>query len=217
MLRDEEQQQQAPHPESGPPADAAREGEGGARRRRRRGGRGRGDRGPRENFAAEGSAADAIESNAAELESARAPVHESVDAEVRHERPRHEPREAEREQQAPQHEPVTPAFTQPAPMPAFAPAPAAFRAVSEHDEAADVSQPHRPNRKRHHGADAPAQPELQMVETSFNAPAAAPVEEELPHRTKPRRRRSQATDSEPLKLVETQPGTQQNQDGVPTP
>jgi hypothetical protein len=89
--------------------------------------------------------------------------------------------------------------------------------VSQHDEAAEESQAHRPNRKRHHVTDAPAQAELQMVETSFSAPVEPPAEEELPHRTKPRRRRSQAMDNEPLKLVETQPGDQQSQDGAPTP
>ena len=111
---------------------------------------------------------------------------------------------------------MTPAFTQPAPVPALAPAAAPFRAVSQHDEAADESQAHRPNRRRHHVADVPP-PELQLVETSFSAPVAPPAEEELPHRTKPRRRRSQVMDSEPLKLVETQPGDQQNQDGAQTP
>ena len=114
---------------------------------------------------------------------------------------------------------MTPAFTQSPSMPPLAPAPVAFHSVSEHDEAADQSQAHRPQRKRQHDAEesAPAQPELQMVETSIPAPDAAPVEDDLPRRTKPRRRRSQAVEAEPLKLVETQPGTQENQDGAPTP
>jgi ribonuclease E len=221
LLREDEQQEQAPRLESGPAADAPREGEG-ARRRRRRGGRGRGDRGPRENFATEGSPNDAIESGAAELESARAPVHESVEAEVRHASPHHEAREVEHEQHAPRHEPVTPSFTQSAPTPTPTPAPmlappAAFRSVSEHDEVVEESQSHRPNRKRHASDDAPAPQELQLVETSSGAPAAAPVEDDLPQRTKPRRRRAQAMDAEPLKLVETQPGTQPGQDGAQTP
>jgi hypothetical protein len=95
--------------------------------------------------------------------------------------------------------------------------PAAFRAVSEHDEAGGESQSHRPNRKRHASDDVPAPQELQLVETSSSAPVAAPVEDDPPHRTKPRRRRSQLADAEPLKLVETQPGTQPGQDGAQTP
>jgi len=221
LLREDEQQEQVPRLESGPAADAPREGEG-ARRRRRRGGRGRGDRGARENFATEGSPADAIESRAAELESARAPVQENVEAQVRHASPHYEAREAEHEQQAPRHEPVTPSFTQSAPTPTPTPTPmlappAAFRSVSEHDEVVEDSQSHRPNRKRHASDDAPAPQELQLVETSSSAPVAAPVEDDLPHRTKPRRRRAQAMDAEPLKLVETQPGTQPGQDGAQTP
>ncbi|MBC8022386.1 MAG: hypothetical protein H7Y14_04665, partial [Burkholderiales bacterium] len=52
------------------------------------------------------------------------------------------------------------------------------------------------------------------VETQAEVPGAA-AEDDLPRRTKPRRRRSQAADNEPLKLVETQPGTAP-QDGAPT-
>ncbi len=99
----------------------------------------------------------------------------------------------------------------------MSPPPAAFRSVSEHDDVGDESQSHRPNRKRHVNDDAPAPNELQMVETSSSAPVAAPVEDDVPHRTKPRRRRAQAADAEPLKLVETQPGTQPGQDGAQTP
>ena len=51
------------------------------------------------------------------------------------------------------------------------------------------------------GTQAPAQ--LQLVETSRPAEPVA-VDEELPHRTKPRRRRGASAESEPLILVETQ-------------
>ena len=100
---------------------------------------------------------------------------------------------------------------------AFAPAaaPVAFREVSQHDEAADESQGHRPQRKRRQGTQQSEQQELQLVETQGDAVAPPPVEDELPRRTKPRRRRSQAAVNEPLQIVETQPGTQQ--DNAPTP
>ena len=98
-------------------------------------------------------------------------------------------------------------------------APVAFKAVSEHDETVEASEPHRPNRKRRHEGEVRTeqQPELQLVETQLDAPVATPAEDDLPRRTKPRRRRAQAADNEPLKLVETQPGTRQGQDGAPTP
>jgi len=54
------------------------------------------------------------------------------------------------------------------------------------------------------------------VETQSNAPVEMPAEDELPRRTKPRRRRAQETIEEPLKLVETQPGSPP-QDGAATP
>jgi hypothetical protein len=55
---------------------------------------------------------------------------------------------------------------------------------------------------------------LQLVETQVEA-VPVPIEEELPRRTKPRRRRSSEVPSEPLKLVETQPGAEQRADGQP--
>jgi ribonuclease E len=200
-----------------PGAEGAREGEGQGRRRRRRGGRGgernRGERGPRESFGAEASPADAIESHAPQLEEARAPAarHEPVDESHDHAPAVHEHVEARSE----------PAQQQPQPIAAaFAPhAPVAFRSVSQHDEAEGESGSHRPQRKRRHGgeghADEPQQ--LQLVETQHDAPTAPPVEDDEPQRrTKPRRRRAQVADDEPLKLVETHPGTQPPQDGAPT-
>ena len=224
MLRDEEQQQ-APHGESHPEgAEGAREGEGQGRRRRRRGGRNRGergDRGPREQFGNEASPADAIESRAAELEEARAPQHEAVDTPShQHTHARHEARDEQHDREAVRHEPVAPTMAQAPAAPTFQPmaAPVAFREVSQHDEDSAESQSHRPQRKRRHGSEhAEQQQELQLVETQSNAPASMPADEDdLPRRTKPRRRRAQATIEEPLKLVETQPGTQP-QDGAPTP
>lgn len=91
-----------------------------------------------------------------------------------------------------------------APVPAaFAPAPAAFHEVSQHEE----GEAHRPTRKRRHeaagtGAE-PAAP-LELIETqSEKAQAAAFVEDELPRRTKPRRRRHVDVETGPLQLVET--------------
>jgi hypothetical protein len=95
--------------------------------------------------------------------------------------------------------------------------PAAFHAVSEHDAVAGSdSEPHRPVRRRRHGAETEAsvgEAQLQMVETQ--APTTAPViEDELPRRTKPRRRRGGSTQEEPLQMVETQPGAE-TRDGTP--
>jgi len=124
------------------------------------------------------------------------------------------------EQSAPTHEPVTPAQSQASAASTFAPAqaPVAFREVSQHDEASEENAPHRPNRKRRHaGEGQPAQPaELQMVETQGEAAIVPPADDELPRRTKPRRRRAQAVANEPLQIVETQPGSQ-TQDSAPTP
>jgi hypothetical protein len=110
------------------------------------------------------------------------------------------------------HEPVVQA---PPPIPAVAPAPpAAFHAVSEHDTVADESAAHKPVRRRHHEPATPAaEAPLQLVETQ--APAASiEVEDDLPRRTRPRRRRGGAVQDEPLQLVETQgPGA----DGTPAP
>jgi len=91
-------------------------------------------------------------------------------------------------------------------------APVAFKAVIQHDDAED-NEAHRPQRKRRHASDEPnqAQP-LQLVETQVEA-APIVVEDELPRRTKPRRRRSGSEEAEPLKLVETQPSAE----SPPTP
>ena len=99
--------------------------------------------------------------------------------------------------------------------PAVPPAPpAAFHEVSEHDAVA--AEAHRPVRKRRH-ADAEPQAEvpLQMVETQAET-APMPIEDELPRRTKPRRRRSVAAENVPLQMVETQASTDQPGE-TPTP
>jgi hypothetical protein len=107
--------------------------------------------------------------------------------------------------------PTEPAETiaPPPPKPAIAPVPiAAFHAVSQHDEAADEA--HRPVRRRSRTAGesgASQEPALQLVETQAAA-IDAPLEDALPRRTKPRRRRNSDAASEPLKLVETQPGAE---------
>ena len=96
------------------------------------------------------------------------------------------------------------------PRPAAAPAPLAptvvFHAVSEHDAVGEEA--HRPVRRRRHGQEEgeAATPSLQMVETQVEAPAPVALEDDLPRRTRPRKRRGGEVPSEPLKLVETQPG-----------
>jgi ribonuclease E len=190
---------QAPRLESHPVQEARPEGEGGGRRRRRRGGRGgeRGERAPRDGQSIEAaSPADAIESHAAEIESARAEVPADVV-------PVHEPRH-EAKPTPPLHEPVA----------APSHEPVAFRAVSEHDQVEVVEESHRPNRKRRHSeSQASDQPSLQMVETSGPAQATQ-VEDEAPKRTKPRRRRGGSAQSEPLQMVETHP-EEPRQDNTP--
>lgn len=211
-------------PMEGTPA-LAENGEG-PRRRRRRGGRGgergerpdRGERPPRDSFAADASPADAIEAQAARLESAREPSHEAPP-----QRERSPERATERsEYAAPVHEPVS-ERTEPEPPVhepklAYSSAPPArtFQAVSEHDDAAE-SDAHRPNRKRRHEADASSQAQaLQLVETQAEAQPIA-LDDDLPRRTKPRRKRSGPVVAEPLKLVETQPGTEVRPEGSSTP
>jgi hypothetical protein len=88
----------------------------------------------------------------------------------------------------------------------FSPPPATYQLVSQHDDG-EASHP-RPVRRRRHAEvpSAPAEP-LQLVETE---PAKVQVQpafvDELPRRTKPRRRREVVIDNAPLQLVETQPG-----------
>ena len=87
------------------------------------------------------------------------------------------------------------------------PAPVAFHAVSEHDTLPDA-EAHRPQRKRRHASGSEgAEASLQLVETQSEAPAAS-VEDELPRRTKPRRRRGGTAANEPLQLVETEGPTE---------
>ncbi len=191
---------QAPRLESHPVPEAghAENGEGGGRRRRRRGGRGgdRGDRPPRDN------AQGAVPAAATEEFRASAPGRKEMpyDEPVVETAPRVEHVEAP----APQPERIV------API-----APAAFHVVSEHDQV--ESEPaHRPNRRRHQVApDAAQVQELQLVETQAAAPAVSGIDEDLPRRTKPRRRRGGAAPAEPLQMVETQgDSTSQAGDGT---
>jgi hypothetical protein len=99
--------------------------------------------------------------------------------------------------------------------PTIAPVPmAAFKPVSQHDEMAEEA--HKPVRRRRNpdGSSHSEEPPLQLVETQAEA-IAVPADDELPRRTKPRRRRGGDAPSEPLKLVETQPGAEQRTDGQP--
>lgn len=79
--------------------------------------------------------------------------------------------------------------------------PVSFHSVSEHDD----SEAHHPVRRRQRRGGEGRAPEtpLQLVETQAAAPPIE-LEDELPQRTKPRRRRSTPTESGSLKLVETQ-------------
>ena len=96
-----------------------------------------------------------------------------------------------------------------------APAPVAFKAVIQHDDS--EGEAHRPQRRRRSASDEANQPQaLQIVETQ--AEVAPPLEDDLPRRTKPRRRHSGTAEAEPLKLVETQPNTDtQRPENPPTP
>ena len=78
--------------------------------------------------------------------------------------------------------------------------PAAFHAVSEHQDV----EAHRPvRRRRHHDEAVAVQAPLMLVETQGETPVPV-MEDELPRRTKPRRRRNAEAQAEPLTLVETQ-------------
>jgi hypothetical protein len=84
-----------------------------------------------------------------------------------------------------------------------------FHAVSEHEAVAEEA--HRPVRRRHrdHAPQAEPAPALQLVETQADTAGATIVpEDEPPRRTRPRRRRGGEVPSEPLMLVETQPGAE---------
>lgn len=78
--------------------------------------------------------------------------------------------------------------------------------MSEHDSVAD--EPHRPVRKRRQDEGASqAEVPLQLVETQVEA-APISVDDDLPRRTKPRRRRGAPVENAPLMLVETQGNTE---------
>lgn len=131
----------------------------------------------------------------------------------RHAEPREERQRVERQRDTRPAEPNE-AFAPP-PKPVIAPvAVAAFHAVSQHDDVADEAP--KPVRRRRNPGDPGGAQEapLQLVETQAAA-IVAPAEDDLPHRTKPRRRRGGDAPSEPLKLVETQPGAEQRADNQP--
>jgi len=214
------------HPPSVDHADGGAEGESGRRRRRRgRGGRG-GERGERADRPMEGGAEGADESAAPSSGEAQSNLSfENDEAPVRAEARRAPALEAPREQRVPARgearpdpvpqpvqslhatpEPaveVTPLPHAPQVIASFAPPPATFQVVSEHDAA---GEPARPVRRRPRDAAAPPSEPLQLVETAAEKAAriAAPVpEEEAPRRTKPRRRSRAEVPNEPLQLVET--------------
>ena len=203
------------------------DGEGGKRRRRRRG---RGDRGDRpergESAAPVGTTETSSESvqqdpqhdtsnvalappmpvapaqpipvASAELAAQPSDVHSQ--SALPFERPRAEP-VAE--------EPI--AITIPLPHPpkliaSFSPPPATYQLVSQHDDGEEPRP--RPVRRRRDGESGAASSEpLQLGETHHPAVQAEPAFiDELPRRTKPRRRREVVHDNAPLQLVETEVG-----------
>ena len=93
--------------------------------------------------------------------------------------------------------------------------------MSEHD--AVEEEIHRPARRRRNpeseaSAPAiPAQASLELVETRSEVVIAVPTDDDLPRRTKPRRKRGGTAASEPLQLVETQPGAEPQADGATNP
>lgn len=111
------------------------------------------------------------------------------------------------------------------PIPPAAPAPlrapVAFREVSEHDESAPAEESaHKPVRRRKRGGDgdsAEASSGLQLVETQPDlAPAPTADEEESSRRPVRRRRRGSAqSESGPLQMVETAPGSEGRGDNPP--
>ncbi len=210
---DDQQPRMEPH---APEADSQAGENGEGSRRRRRGGRGRGgergerpeggDRAPRENFAGDDAKnRELFEPSTPRSEEPRfvanaAPEREEPHRESRREEaPDHEepPRHVEPRREEPRAQPVAAA--------AFVP-PAAFHAVSQHEETADQS--HKPVRRRRtpDGESATQASSLQLVETQA-AVVSTPSEDDLPRRTKPRRRRGGSTEAEPLMLVETQKST----------
>jgi hypothetical protein len=70
--------------------------------------------------------------------------------------------------------------------------------------------------RRESSEQAPQPTALQLVETQAAA-NPQPVEDDLPRRSKPRKRRGAAADAEPLMLVETQPTNDTTRgDNLPT-
>lgn len=125
---------------------------------------------------------------------------------------RHEPVHAEAPRMEAQHEErreASPAQVQAVPPAAPPAVHVEFHAVSEHQEQEESAAPHRPQRRRRAaaGASEAAQAPLQLVETQAEVAPPVAEEEELPRRTRPRRRRSVAVENEPLQLVETQPSS----------
>jgi hypothetical protein len=133
----------------------------------------------------------------------------------RHEAPREETRAESYQDQTPVPPQAAPAAS--APQRVYTSLPLSFQAVSQHDEVAE--EPHRPNRRRkHHGSDeTPQEPALQLVETQASPQPV--MGDDLPQRTKPRRRRGSRSENEPLQLVETQPSSAEasNVDNPPMP
>jgi hypothetical protein len=103
---------------------------------------------------------------------------------------------------------ATPLAHTPQVIASFAPPPATYQAVSQHDGATEEA--HRPVRRRKPASEQPAAPEpLQLVETAGEKVATVAVfEDEVANRRPVRRRRSAANvaAAEPLQLVETAPG-----------
>ena len=169
------------------------------------------------------------EADAAPAE-ARAAVEPEAAAPVRPAREREAPVRTAPERAAPEPaavEPVTAAHVEPevvaTPIPhapqviaSFAPPPATYNVVSEHEKVTE--EPNRPVRRRRHEAAPPVAEPLQLVETANERIVAQPVFEDEAPRPPVRRRRRGSGDTapaEPLQLVETDPAAKPAAGGSP--
>ncbi len=201
-------------PAIGAPA-AADAGEGTSAGRRRRRGRGRsgerGDRPPREGVASQQNEATTLASEASHPQDAMPREHARDEEPRREESHREETRREEprREEAMQREEPVRASAAAAEPPRAPVLPHVEFHAVSEHEDNQETAPHHRRQRRNRAGesGSAPVQTPLQLVETQAEVPPASTLEEDdLPRRTRPRRRRNAPTDTGPLQLVETQPG-----------
>ena len=208
-------------PDAPPAAEAQGENADGGRRRRRRGGRG-GDRPDRPERSERAEGGERVAREPAATESPNRELFEPAPMTSAHEEARPQHHDAPREEarpprhDAPREEAPRPEAPHPKPV-YVTPTPlTTYHAVSEHDAAGD-SEALRPVRRRKHGdGESSEKPPLQRVETVAEAPTLA-SDDDLPLRTKPRRRRGGSVEAAPLKMVETLPGQEPPPETPSTP